>query len=126
MSSWLFLLANDPPAQPPAPPMLAQFVPFLLILVVMWFLMIRPGMRQRREQQNMLTQLKKNDKIMTSAGIYGQIVAIQENDDVVTLKVDETTNSRIRISKRTIVQVLERDGQPLTQPGAPAAPTAPK
>ena len=107
---WLPLLAEGE-----GPPALIQslgpMLPLLIIMVVMFVFMGRANARQRREQALMLTSLKKNDKVITSAGIIGIIVAVKENDDEVTLRVDDATNTRIRVLKSTIARVMTEEQQ---------------
>jgi preprotein translocase subunit YajC len=56
---------------------LQQFVPLVLIIVVFYFLLIRPQQKQAREHQQMVENLKKNDQVVTSGGLYGRIEDIQ-------------------------------------------------
>ena len=55
-----------------------QFVPLLLILVVFYFLIIRPQQSKHKKHQQMLTELKKGDKVVTLAGIVGKITKVNE------------------------------------------------
>ena len=69
--------------------------------VLMLIMLFRSELgKQKREQQNALAGLKKNDKVVTSAGILGVVVAIKDNEDEVTLRVDDTSNTRIRVLRR--------------------------
>lgn len=110
---WLALLAQDPA---PKAPDWFTWLPFIVLglMVVMFF---RSSAKQRREMQNALAGLKKNDRVVTSAGILGVVVAMKENEDEVTLKVDDATNTRIRVLKSTIVRITSGD-----QPAAEAKP----
>tara|TARA_B000000475_G_C15807380_1_gene370117 strand:+ start:376 stop:651 length:276 start_codon:yes stop_codon:yes gene_type:complete len=66
---------------------------FLLMFVVIYFLMIRPQSVQQKNHQNMLSNLKKGDKILTRGGIIGKIIDFQgKNNNIVVLKVDDNTN----------------------------------
>ncbi len=66
---------------------------FLLMFVVIYFLMIRPQSIQQKNHQNMLSNLKKGDKILTRGGIIGKIIDFQgKNNNIVVLKVDDNTN----------------------------------
>lgn len=100
MSVWLPLLAQE---QPTAPSW-ATFLPFIImgVMLVMFF---RASSKQRKELDSARAALKKNDKVVTSGGILGVVVAIKENEDEVTLKVDDTSNTRIRVLKSSIVRV---------------------
>jgi preprotein translocase subunit YajC len=81
------------------------FLPMILIFVAMYFIMIRP--QQKREQANrlaLLANLKKNDKVLTSGGIIGIVALVNDKEDEVTLKVDESSNVRLRVLKSSIVR----------------------
>ena len=81
-----------------APPVLMQFAPLILIFVVFYFLLIRPQQQKAREHRLMLANLKRNDDVITSGGIYGKVVAL--TDRVVTLEV--APNVRIRVDRPQI------------------------
>ena len=109
MLSHLLLLAEaatDPQGQGS---LLFTLFPFLIIGLLGWFLMIRPMKRQEHERQALLAALKKNDKVVTSGGIIGIVAAIKEKEDEVTLKVDESSNVRLRVTKGSIVRILGGD-----------------
>ena len=84
----------------PSPVM--TILPFILIFVIMYFLVIRPQQKKAKDHQEMLTKLKKNDEVMTSGGIYGKVVALADN--VVTLEV--APNVRIRVHRPQISAVV--------------------
>ena len=79
-----------------------SLVPFLLILPVLYLLMIRPMRKQEQQRQTLISQLKKNDKVVTSAGIIGTVVAISDTEDEVTVKVDD--NTRLKMIKSSIAR----------------------
>jgi preprotein translocase subunit YajC len=54
----------------------------------------------------MLDALKKNDKVITSGGIIGIVAAIKDKEDEVTLKVDESSNVRLRVLKSSIIRIV--------------------
>jgi preprotein translocase subunit YajC len=91
---------GQPAAQPSQSPMIS-FLPIALIFIIFYFLLIRPQKKSQQEHQKMLTELKKNDEVVTSGGIYGTIVNIQ--DDIVTLRVDD--NTRIKVQKSAIARL---------------------
>lgn len=84
----------------PSPVM--TILPFILIFVIMYFLVIRPQQKKSKEHQEMLGKLKKNDEVMTSGGIYGKVMALADN--VVTLEV--APNVRIRVHRPQISAVV--------------------
>jgi preprotein translocase subunit YajC len=84
----------------PSPVM--TILPFILIFIIMYFLVIRPQQKKTKDHQAMLNKLKKNDEVMTAGGIYGKVVALADN--VVTLEV--APNVRIRVHRPQISAVL--------------------
>jgi len=84
---------------------------FLILLAVlfgaMYFLMIRPQKRQRAAQQTLLNSLEVGDDVMTAGGIFGTIVDIDEDEDVVTVEIAPGT--RIRMVRAGITRRLVED-----------------
>lgn len=68
-------------------------LPLVLIFGVMYFLLIRPANKQRKEHQALLNALKKDDEVVTSGGIYGRIVTLDER--VVTLEIADKVKIRV-------------------------------
>ena len=67
---------------------IAAFLPIILIGLIFYLLILRPQSKQRKQQADSLSQLKKGDKILTRGGIYGKIVSFQgKNDNKVTIDV---------------------------------------
>lgn len=83
---------------------LMSLMPIALIFIIFYFLLIRPQKKQQQEHAVMLSGLKKNDDVVTSGGIHGTIVNIQE--DVVTLRVDD--NTRIKIQKSAVSRLKKK------------------
>jgi preprotein translocase subunit YajC len=81
---------------------LITILPFVLIFVIMYFMVIRPQQKKAKEHQELLSKLKRNDEVMTSGGIYGKVVDLKET--VVTLEV--APNVRIRVHRPQISAVL--------------------
>jgi preprotein translocase subunit YajC len=95
-----------PGAGGPGP--LVTILPFILIFVIMYFMVIRPQQKRARDHQNMLSKLKRNDEVMTSGGIYGKVIDLKET--VVTLEV--APNVRIRVHRPQISAVLTAEKAP--------------
>jgi preprotein translocase subunit YajC len=78
---------------------LMAYLPFILILGIMYFLMIRPQAKRQKEKQNMLTNLKKGDSVITIGGIHGSISGFKGKEKkAVILKVDKNTSMTINRS----------------------------
>jgi len=80
----------------------------LMLLVAMgfifYFVMIRPQGKEKKRRRQMLNQLKKNDRVVTIGGIVGTVTTVR--DDEVTLKVDESSNTKITFSRSAIQRVM--------------------
>ncbi len=78
------------------------FLPFILIFVLFYFLILRPQQKQGRKRDELLKSLKRGDNVITSGGIYGKILNISE-DDVLTLEISKGVS--IRISRAGIAGI---------------------
>ena len=82
------------------------FLPFLLIIVVFYFLLIRPNQTRQKKWQSMLSSLKSGDKVTTTGGLRGTICAIK--DDVIQLRVPPD-NIKLEIVKSAIASVTTEE-----------------
>lgn len=82
-----------------------MLVPMVLCFGVFWFLMIRPEQKARKARAAMLAAIKKGDKVMTSGGLYGTVVQVQ--DQVVTLQVADGVRMRFA---QSAIQSVEAEG----------------
>jgi preprotein translocase subunit YajC len=80
---------------------IVSFAPFILIIAIFYFLIIRPQNKKQKETQKMLSALKKGDKVVTIGGVHGTIASVKENS--VLLKVDD--NVKIEFSRSSIASV---------------------
>lgn len=104
MHAWLLLLADAAPAAPAGEgqpgglgQLLIVFGPMILIfLIINHFLVTRPQQRQQSRHAEMLTKLKKNDRVLTAGGIIGTFVNLSEDKSEVTLRVDDNTRLKFR------------------------------
>jgi preprotein translocase subunit YajC len=107
MNSFVFSLLMGAPAGGAAPSgpggMISTFLPFILIIVIFYFLIIRPQSKKQKETQKMLSALKKGDKIVTIGGIHGVIATVREGSVVV--KVDD--NTKVEFSRSAIATIVE-------------------
>lgn len=82
-----------------------QLVPLILIFVIFYFMLIRPQKNKEKAHQKMLSELDKNDDIVTTGGIHGTIVNVKEKTFVV--RVDD--NVKIEIEKNCVA-LLKKKG----------------
>jgi len=81
--------------------LLLQLVPFILIFVIFYFLLIRPQVRRQKAMSAMIAGLKKGDKVVTNGGMCGVIVGTK--DDIIVLKIAE--NTKIEVLKSAVSAV---------------------
>ena len=86
---------------------IASLLPFVLMFVVLYLLILRPQMKKQKNQQKMIDELQKGDEIVTSGGIHGTIQNIK--DDIIVLKVAE--NVKIEISRPAVSRVKNKEEQ---------------
>ncbi len=88
---------------------MVQFLPIIALFALAYFMLMRPQMQQEKKRQEMLGQLKKNDKVLTTAGMYGVVVSLEEKEkgDKVVLRVGEDEKAiKIAFTRASIVKVI--------------------
>ncbi len=87
------------------------------IFFLFWLIVMRPARRQEAERQKLLSQLEKNDRVLTNAGIYGYVVSVSDKEDEVTIKIDD--NVKVKMVRGSIARNLTKEDklaqQELTQ-----------
>ena len=103
---------NDKPGSPCFGSLMDKNFLFLMLAMfaIMYFVMIRPQKKKQQEQKKMLQEVGKGTRIRTIGGIIGTIVSEQE--DEVVIKIDETTNTKMRIVRSAIGKVLTEEEEP--------------
>lgn len=84
--------------------MFTTLITFGVIILIFYFLIIRPQKKRDKEAKDMLASMKKGDKIVTIGGIRGTVAVVKES--TVIVKVDD--NARIEFSKNAISQILDK------------------
>ncbi|MBE0581782.1 MAG: preprotein translocase subunit YajC [Devosia sp.] len=85
--------------------MVSTLVFFALIFVVFYFMILRPQQKRAKERQKMLDSLKKGDKVVTSGGMHGKVVNVE--DAIVLLDVGD--NIKLKFD-RSAINVITREG----------------
>jgi len=88
----------------------SALVPLALMFVVFYFLLIRPQQKQAKEQQKMVDNLKRGDRVLTSGGLYGTIVAVKGK----ALEVKLNEDVKVLMAKSAVSQVVS--GDPAQEP----------
>lgn len=81
---------------------LVQFVPFILIFVVFYFLLIRPQQKKQKEHQALLNGLQSGDKVVTNGGIHGKVTKV--GDTVITVEIAEKV--RIQLDRQQVARLV--------------------
>jgi preprotein translocase subunit YajC len=77
---------------------LAQIIPFVLIFIIFYFVLIRPGTTRQKKLQQMIDNLKVGDKIVTASGIYGTVMGLK--NDRIQVRIAE--NVKVEMSKNAV------------------------
>jgi len=114
MRSWIDLitLAADEAAEGGVDPLTKFIVPMLpwaVILFLMYWLLLRPQKKEQQRKQEMLSNLKKNDRVVTIGGIIGTVANVDSDAGEVTIKVDQ--NMRLKVRRSAIETVDRNNGE---------------
>jgi preprotein translocase subunit YajC len=98
--------AKGAPDTNTSPGLSALLLPFAMIFVLFYFLILRPEKRKQAEHKSLLEAIKKNDRVVTIGGIYGVVTNVLRDEDRVTLRIDEATNTKIDVTFSAVARVL--------------------
>jgi len=87
---------------------LATLLPFLLIGIIFYFLIIRPQAKQKKQHENMLADIKKGDKVLTRGGLYGNVVNFQGKNNQKVL-IELGSGIKVNIARSYIVSLSENN-----------------
>lgn len=91
------------------PDMLMSILPFILIFVIMYFLIIRPQRTQMKKRQEMLGNVRRGDTVVTGGGIVGKVLKVVDDNEV---EVEIAEGVRIRVLRSTLMDVRVK-GEPV-------------
>ena len=83
----------------------AQFVPLILIFVIMYFLLIRPQQKKLKEHKAMVEALRRGDQVVTQGGLIGKVAKVKDDNEI---EVELTEGVKVRVVRSTIAQVLSK------------------
>jgi preprotein translocase subunit YajC len=100
------------------PNFVGMLIPFILMFVLFWVLIIRPQKKRQQEHQQLVESLKKGDKVVTAGGLHGIITNVK--GAIITVRVDDNNNTRIDIERGSIERIVDRtEGDDDSKGGAP-------
>ena len=85
--------------------MLIQIVPFVLIFVIMYFLIIRPQQRRAREHQEMIKNVRRGDVVVMSGGIVGKVTKVSDDAE---MEIEAGEGVKIRVMRGMIADVRSK------------------
>lgn len=101
-------------AAPPGGGIAPTLIMFAPIILLFYFLILRPQQSQEKQRRKMIEALKKNDKVLTSSGIYGTIVSIDSNADRMVLKVAD--NAKLDMTRSSVVRIIDGSMEKSAEP----------
>ena len=103
----VFLAMGQPPqgGQQGGPPGWTMFPYLLIMLVMLYFVMIRPQQKKQKEQAALLKAIRPGDKILTNSGIIGTVITVKEKS--LTMR---SADAKFEISKAAVAEITERTG----------------
>ncbi len=96
------------------PDMLVSILPFVLIFVIMYFLLIRPQQRKAKEHRDMLKNLRRGDVVVMQGGLIGKIQKVVDDNELLLDVGDGTTKVQVRVAAG-LVQQLRSKGEPVKE-----------
>jgi preprotein translocase subunit YajC len=94
----------------PGGDMILQLVPFVLIFVIMWFLIIRPQQRRAKEHQELIRNVRRGDTIVTAGGFVGKVTKVA--DEAAEIEVEIAEGVRVKVVRAMISEVRAK-GEPV-------------
>lgn len=92
-----------------APDVIVQLVPFALILIIMYFLIMRPQQRRAKEHADLIKNLRRGDSVITNGGLIGQVTKIVDEAEI---ELEIAPNVRVRVA-RSMVSDVRSKGEPV-------------
>jgi preprotein translocase subunit YajC len=84
-------------------------IPIAGMLLLFYFILMRPEQKKRKEMEKALAGIKKNDHVVTVGGIFGTVVAAEAGSEHVTIRVDDTTGTKVKVLRSAISRIGAAD-----------------
>lgn len=99
-------------AAPAGPGLIESLAPLVLIVVIFWFLILRPQQKKMKEHKEMVSKVNRGDTVVTAGGLIGKVAKVKDDTEV---EVDFGEGVRIRVVKSTLSDVRVK-GEPAKTP----------
>jgi preprotein translocase subunit YajC len=90
------------PSAQPQQPVWMTFAPMILLVIVFYFILIRPQQQRAKQQVKLIASLKSGDKVVTSSGIVGVVITVKER--TVSLR---SADAKMEVTKSSVTEILE-------------------
>jgi len=80
-------------------------IPLMVTLVLMYFLLMRPEQKKRKDMEKLLSAIKKNDHVVTIGGIFGTVVLANPGSESVVIRVDDSNGTKLKVLRSAISRV---------------------
>ncbi len=100
----LILLAQEDVA--PATPFGGMMLPLAVIMVLFYFMILRPQKTKEQSFRSMIDNLKEKDRVVTVGGIHGVVTNVLRDRDEVSIRIDESTGTKIRVGTSAIARLV--------------------
>lgn len=100
-------------AAPSGPDMIMQLVPFALIFVIAYFLVIRPQRKKAKQHEDLIKNTRKGDSVITTGGLIGKVTRVVDDAE---LELEIAPNVKVRVARAMISNVRSK-GEPVKEPG---------
>ena len=99
--NWCLLAQQN---EAPSPP--SMILPIAIIMLLFYVLILRPQQKKQQEARSMIDNLKEKDRVVTIGGIHGVVTNVQRDQEMITLRVDESTGAKIHVGTSAISRVV--------------------
>ncbi len=94
--------------------MLVSLLPFILIFVIMYFLILRPQQKRQKQHQEMVKNVRRGDSVITNGGLIGKVIKVVDDDQI---EIEVADGVRVRQAKSMLADVRAK-GEPVKEEGA--------
>lgn len=108
MNTTILTLLSAAAAGPAEPPAWITWMPFVAMIVIFWFLILRPQMRQQKAQRDKIASIKKGDQVLTGGGFLGKVVKVDDN----YAEIELAPNLKVKAVKSSIADIIVPPGAP--------------
>lgn len=93
------------------PNMFGMFLPLILIVLVMYFLMIRPQQKRQKQHAAMINALKTGDEIVTTGGVYGTVAGVDDRKNIIYIKI--ANDIKIKVDRAAVARIITETPEPI-------------